>query len=559
MRPVAICCLLLLALAGLAITPSAAAAPPVPACNGVWAVRETVGPVTVFASPPCYEITIGAASCPLSSEKTTTARAGNIAVHVKTCDSVEAASAAPGQPCTCPPPRCANPVDTTGVLAQVVRVTLTSDCRVIVTVLYGVVACSDPLDGAKAVSVGSVTVVLPCGQIDSCEPPMECYPTSAAIEPPVCGPDQMCTEPELPLCASRDLCNDAGCPYPVGNERGTDLTVGGLRVTHACGPQDLCSGPMRCTNPLSTAAVAIPPVCIEREAAAGPVSAGFDSCRQDHESYPCYSVQRIHEYEQAGPVWAQVHACLPHSPPPTAAAAPPRPCGVQQRCPAPVPLCSGVNSPSPAILEVSSNCHVYVELDHMDCLFGEEHHNVDAANLHVHYTTCSGPQEVQAAAAPPCTCPPPQPLCRPVNQLIADSDDAVDFALSDSCRPTVTIDLTYYAECVWGHDEAIVAGPVTVVYPVCEGPCGGATCPPPVDSTMMADPFPTCIRECSPLPSEACELRDATPSPLLHPLWGYDCTLDVHTACTGGASGSTDARVGFVDVSLARCSGPAWG
>jgi hypothetical protein len=345
MRPVAICCLLLLALAGLAITPSAAAAPPQPACNGVWALRETVGPVTVFASPPCYRVTI----------------------------------------------------------AQIVD-------------------CGDPLDGPRTVTVGQASVVLPCGQVDPCEPPMDCYPTSAAV--------------------------------------------------------------------------AIPPVCIEREVASGPVRAGFDQCRQDHETFPCHSVQRIHEYEQVGPVWAQVHVCLPHSPPPAAAET--NPCGGAslpttvtlevpqvQSCPAPVPLCSGVSDPVAgasgpvgANVDVQSNCRVdlYVKADVMDCLWGE------------------------------------------------------------------------------GYSKAATAGPVNVWTWGCK------EFDPTATAAAMADPFPTCIRECSPLPSEACGLRDGTPSPLVHPLWGYDCTLDVHTACTGGASGSTDARIGFVDVSIAQCGGgPAWG
>ena len=62
----------------------------------------------------------------------------------------------------------------------------------------------------------------------------------------------------------------------------------------------------------------VPPVCLERELSGGVVSAGVDSCRQDHETSGCSngSAQRIHHYEQVGPVWVQVHYCFPHMPPP---------------------------------------------------------------------------------------------------------------------------------------------------------------------------------------------------------------------------------------------------
>lgn len=217
----------------------------------------------------------------------------------------------------------------------------------------------------------------------------------------------------------------------------------------------------------------------------------------------------------------------------------------------------------PPLVTVSDTCHVTVSIDAFSCPFGEEWITNTYGPVTVRHTVCREPYPPggdmsAAAAAPPCTCPPPQLLCRPINEAIADNNDGVDWSLSDSCRLTVVVDLTYYATCVYGGSARLTAGPVTVVYPVCTSPCGYSTCQPPMESAAMADPFPTCIRECSPLPSEACALRDATPAPLLHPLWGYDCTLDVHTACTGGASGSLDQRIGFVDVSLAKCSGPSW-
>jgi hypothetical protein len=124
------------------------------------------------------------------------------------------------------------------------------------------------------------------------------------------------------------------------------------------------------------------------------------------------------------------------------------------------------------------------------------------------------------------------------------------------CRVLVTLDLF---SCPFGERTVIhTAGPVTVQHDWCTS-CGA--CPPPADSSSMADPFPTCVRECSPLPTEACELRDLTATVherLVHPVWGYDCTLDVETACLGGSDRSIEGDIGFVNVSIALCDGPDW-
>jgi hypothetical protein len=247
---------------------------------------------------------------------------------------------------------------------------------------------------------------------------------------------------------------------------------------------------------------------------------------------------------------------------PSAAATPP--CDPEQPCdPQPIdpidPDCTKVPERAP-LLVVTPDCKVIVSVDAINCPFGEEWVTNQAGPVTVRHTVCREPYPPGGAAMqapPPCACPAPAPLCDPINDLIADNDDVVDWTLSDTCQVTVVVDATKVVTCIFGYDAYLRAGPVTVVYPVCESPCGGMTCPPPYEG-QMADPFPTCVRECSPLPSSACQLRDATPATLQHPLWGYDCTLDVHTACLGGASSSTDARVGFVDISIAHCSGPAW-
>ena len=166
-----------------------------------------------------------------------------------------------------------------------------------------------------------------------------------------------------------------------------------------------------------------------------------------------------------------------------------------------------------------------------------------------------------AAASPPCmpedtSCPQPPPNVdlSPVCRKVPDRPPLLE--VTEDCLVVVTLDLF---SCPFGEAEVThKVGPVLVRYDTCQ-PCYYNPCPPPVDEQdSMADPFPTCIRECSPLPTSACELRDATPAPLQTALWGYDCVLDFETACLGGSNGSIDARVGFVNVSLAKCDTPDW-
>jgi hypothetical protein len=618
MRLLAITTFLLLALAGLALVPAGSAAPPQPPCNGTIAATKTVGPVTVFASPPCYTVSIDAMSCPIAGSWKDVAHVQQVTVRAYTCDSPDPtadASAAQVPPCACPPPppppRCVG-FDTVGVIAQVVRLTGDESCNITVYVLPLVACAGDPLDGSKSITYGKVTVVLPCGQIDYCEAPFDCPPASAHVPP------------ALAICNTPDLCNDAGCPYPVGADGGMDLRAGPVSVHNDCGPQDLCSGPFRCTSPIGpTGAASIPPVCIEREASTGVAKAGVDSCRQDHETTCTASPQRIHRYEEVagGLAYAQVDFCLPHMPPPSpSTASNPGPCGVgPQRCPAPVPLCSGISgrvddaeaavSGVPVGVGVSSGCHadlylppltgctwsgsykpeasegpvtvwawscdpetsaasasaatlpvqvhpvvstdpvhvdLYVKADVVDCIWGEDYNPTPVGPaLTVWVWGCRPPYPPpqDASTAPPCICPPPKPLCYDLNRAVAWGDIV---RVDDYCNAFVTLD-AYCGLQGTPENHYQNVSKVHVRYQTCQGP--------PPASAGLANPFPTCVRECSPLPDQACALRDATPSTLQHPLWGYDCTLDVETSCVEGSDGATEANVGFVHVSLAHCSG----
>ena len=450
-----------------------------------------------------------------------------LALPTATADTAPAPAdpVADAAPCACPPPppppRCPA-FDTVGPIAQVVRLAGDQDCNVTVYVLPAIGCAGDPLDGAKAVTVGKATVVLPCGQIDPCEAPFDCAPASA--------------QPPLALCDTPDLCNDAGCPYPVGAEDGTDVQVGPVPVHSDCGPQDLCSGPFRCTSPFGGMSAAIPPVCIQREAAAGPVKAGVDSCREDHEDTTCSngSTQRIHYYVQEGPAYAQVHVCLPHAPPPGASAS------SAQALPVEVHV---VPSQDPLHVDV------YVKADVMDCLWGEGYNPTPvgpAATVWVWGCRSPYPPPTTASASQPCICPPPRPLCYEVNRAIAWGDQV---QADDYCNVTVTLTADCGLQGTPEDHQQKVGNKVTINYQTCQGP-------PPASSSASVDPFPTCIRDCSPLPDEACQLRDATPAALQHPLWGYDCTLDIETSCLDGSSGgAVQERIGFVNIDIALCGG----
>lgn len=425
MRVVAIPVLCLLVLTGLAVMPTASAAPPTE-CNGTIGGRQTVGPVTVFASPPCYDVYVDAMSCPLGNGEWTDLKVQNVGVHVYTCSEDPAAASAP--PCTCPPPPRCTSITTVGPISEIVSVTVTSDCRVIVAILPRLIACSDPLDGAKAVTAGRITVWLPCGEITACEPPFYCQQANAA-----------------------------------------------------------------------EASAVIPPVCIRKQAEVGPVSAEVGQCWAQQVTVDLCSGTGpgVHYFNDDTKVLeARADFCFPHGPPPdlSTSASQPGPCGLQQRCPAPVPMCSGISDdlvaqpsrPVGADVDVASDCHtdVYVKADVMDCLWGE------------------------------------------------------------------------------GYNQAASAGPVTVWTWGCRSFETTS-----VQAPAMADPFPTCIRECTPpVVPDGCDLRAATPTtvgPFLLPfnpqqsIWGSDCDVDVDPigACAPPSGRTLDAEVLFLDVSLLMCDG----
>jgi hypothetical protein len=289
------------------------------------------------------------------------------------------------------------------------------------------------------------------------------------------------------------------------------------------------------------AVAAIPPVCIERDVQQGPIGAGYSTCYDEYVEVvncPTGAPQGVHYYNDLGPAYVRVDYCLPHMPPPSASAA------------SAAPDCSKVPDvgTSQNGVVTSDDCKVLVSVDVLHCPFGERWVTNQHGPLTVRHTVCREPYPPggdMAAAAPAC----PQRTEEPVFGLMVHT-------FSDC---TARIDYKGY-DCVWncGWTTVLQGPPVTIR--VWQQQDGSA-------STMAADPFPTCIRECFPLP-DGCDLRDATPTavgpaaPWFNPrqaVWGNDCTADVEPvgACAPPSGSTIDREVGFVRVVLLVCDGGA--
>lgn len=181
-----------------------------------------------------------------------------------------------------------------------------------------------------------------------------------------------------------------------------------------------------------------------------------------------------------------------------------------------------------------------------------------------------------AAASPSCMpeepCD-PQPIDPPIHpdcRKVPEPSPLV--VVSDDCKLVVSVDVV---DCLWGERwVTYTAGPLTLEYTVCEQPYEAmpsappCMCPPPVDEQdrqTMADPFPTCVRECFPVPNEDCELQDlyyAGPVGFPVDIWGGDCDIDVDPigACAPPSGDYVERHIGPIHLKLLLCGGdvPDW-
>jgi hypothetical protein len=190
----------------------------------------------------------------------------------------------------------------------------------------------------------------------------------------------------------------------------------------------------------TSSAVLIPPVCIERTVEQAPVRAGFSTCYDEFvEVDLCPAANpAVDVHEDLGPAYVDVEQCLSSQ-------------------------CSKLDPATPFV-DVSPSCQILVSVDVIDCLWGETWVTYTVGPVTVRYTTCSGPYETMSAA-PPCTCPPPQPLCYQVNRAIAWNQY---YSVDDYCN--VTINLEAYCGLQGTEDHTQKAGKVTVNYQTCQPP-----------------------------------------------------------------------------------------
>lgn len=316
-----------------------------------------------------------------------------------------------------------------------------------------------------------------------------------------------------------------------------------------------------CDSPATSSAVLVPPVCLWKEVASGPVKAGADLCRESHETFPaCSSAQRIHHYEQVGAVYAQADVCFPHSPPPALAASAvelPNPCGPDANC-------QGPECP-PESFETSVDHRNSVTLGR-DCTVdvvtgegqicvgawsGHERREVGPITWDRYYCDFPGGSPIGDLTM---TSAAPSPIASDHLRIVFNPDGTVDVL--------VKVDVM---DCLWGegYQKTAEAGPVTLWVWGCEPY-------PPYETMAAADPFPTCVTEpcgpSAPVP-DGCDLQDATPTSfgptgldLQRLVWGSDtsqCDVDVEPigACAPPSGSTIERRVLFVHLILLVCGG----
>jgi hypothetical protein len=181
----------------------------------------------------------------------------------------------------------------------------------------------------------------------------------------------------------------------------------------------------------------------------------------------------------------------------------------------------------------------------------------------------SPPPSVPASNPGPCgvsqqRCPAPhypEVECPP-QTVGTNVDHQNSLTLSGDCSLHLVTGKGQICVGAWSGYEDRQVGPLRWERYYCEFPGGSPLCC--LTTTAMADPFPTCVRECTPPILDGCDLRAATPTtvgPLpLNPqqaVWGSDCDVDVEPigACAPPSGRTIDAEVLFLDISLLVCGG----
>jgi len=446
-------------------------------------------------------------------------------------------------PCQYCDPNCPA-YDTVGVITLVVRLEGGSDCHQTV-VLLGGVACAGLLDGAVHERIGLVDVWSPncgpdlttCIQEGTCDPPMGAAAPAAAADP-ACTIDPC---PQLP----------DSCP-----QKTEDVRTGA--------GQEIAAVNADCSVGLETGK--------------GETCVGAWETTTEHDAGPVHWTEHQCGMPGGGPLCCLSSAAAPDTYPPCqycTLACKPVQVGTDEVLSKVGGLFGFVYGGPRAEAGIQSDCHPYVDESNVHCPNGMQAAHVDehAGPATVSADTCStgpicecmpvGAQSTAPSPAtlPPCACPAPAPLCQPINRLIAPGDGPVTYRLSDYCHATLILDFTSACGLQGTEWTVVHEGPVEVDYGHCQSP------PQQSASAGLADPVPTCVRDCLPGPDQ-CTLRDATPAagPSVGPItpialrqavWGNDCTIDVDPigACAPPSDRALDETVYVVHLHLLLCGG----
>lgn len=236
----------------------------------------------------------------------------------------------------------------------------------------------------------------------------------------------------------------------------------------------------------------------------------------------------------------------------------------------------------PVHVYTTMGCATFVDVDIMDCLWGEQWntYRVGTTNVYVRYTSCSSPYETMQQPPPQCIAfaPCPAPVrCTETEVSTTDyfaylgphatarlnRDCSVDVIENGLVCPSSMEESQIHRNEAGGKVEVTADSCDLVLYCTCDPlPIKTTTSsiqPPIVCVTDPCWPYPT------PLPND-CALKAATPDQIpflgamINPrqqLWGNDCDIDVDPigACAPPSGSTTDRHVGPVHLHLLLCDG----
>lgn len=181
-------------------------------------------------------------------------------------------------------------------------------------------------------------------------------------------------------------------------------------------------------------------------------------------------------------------------------------------------------------------------------------------------TSCCGIDPGFAPCCSPVTCPPSPHCSTPEGPVLATATALPLPRVTYTINPDCSVDVYETSSCPAGFQKSTLhynAKAVEAWADTCVPMC--ACMPMSAVDLSDIDPFPTCVRECFPLPTDDCDLQDVYyTGPVGFPVdvWGGDCDIDVDPigACAPPSGDSTERHIGPIHLRLLLCGGgvPDW-